>query len=163
MDAMTQKKKTRINLKKALSEPKFRRSIFYCLAGLLSVLIILPIALKFRATKSPIINLEKKVLIENLIKIEAQPIRYNAGESIVFKIKLESFENADLLALSPLDIALLQDDEGTPYLPIEWEIQSKNEHKIGGTLTFPADFKKPATIKLSMYEHKDTYLEWTIQ
>lgn len=108
------------------------------------------------------IVLDQQTKIENYIKVDAQPVRIVPYKFIIFDIRIESFQNPDALKLDPMEVCLLEDDEGNPYTPREWELTSQGDYHKAGRLTFVYPYDVPSRITLYFFDMDEMAFTWTI-
>ena len=110
---------------------------------------------------SPVITLEKKDLIQNLIKIEALPRINPSAKSLEFDITIESFQNQTILNENLDNISLVLINHSTPINPSQFITLSTNDYQTVGQLSFNTT-ENIKTLSLHIFDESEHILTWNV-
>lgn len=99
--------------------------------------------------------------IENYLRIEVTPVKWDQNQELIFYIRLESTQNPDILDLDKTDMALLTDDQGNLYKPTMWKQDKSGPYERSGFITFRLP-SLPKRIQLTIFELTDRKWTWNL-
>jgi hypothetical protein len=103
--------------------------------------------------------LSSKVVVQNGLTIQATPQPFKYGDPIKMSVAMDT--HAGDLSYNFTQIAMLQDSNGTTYLPTSWSGPTIGGHHVSGALSFPPLDGQPSSIKLVL---KDVYgTDWNFE
>jgi hypothetical protein len=130
-------------------------------ASLFILLLVLGSSCGKKVIKKPQL-LQKISQVQNYTKIEVQPIISEKKETIIFKTKIETFQNQAFLEEDLTTVTLLEDNFGKPYQALQWKKEMSSDYSKTGILTFPYN-KEITNIKLSFFDSEEIIFEWQTQ
>ncbi len=141
-----------------------RRTIAVVISCLAIVLILglFYLSNRFISADKQILNVEKKVSVENYLKIEARPFEFIPGKTFSFFISLEAPQNPAAVKMDLTKTAFLIDDREIPISPVSWEERSQSDFQKSGVLLFPAPATLPAKFSISIFELEERVFEWNL-
>ena len=137
----------------------FRRFIF----ALSFLLIIFGLIYIFLFKKEPSVLLESNVVIQDHIRIEAQPTLIKKKNQLIFDIHIQSYEMPEWVNMDVLEAALLELPGQDPLLPTDWETLYHDTVTLHGKLTvdtIPKSFNSFSLLIFSLSEFRFT---WTLK
>ncbi len=147
-----------INTKKLL----LRSSLIVAALGL-AIFLFITIRVPLSKTHHEVLlNLPPQSSIENYLKIDAKPIKIIQNKDIVFNVRLESYQNPDILDLDKIDMALLEDSAGNMVKPTVWKELKHDDYSQEGLLVFPLPSESPKTVRLIIFELVERSFKWTL-
>ncbi len=104
-----------------------------------------------------------QVKVVEEVRIQVIPLKTKTDKEFVFRLRLDSTQNQDVLTMSIPKVVILTTSSGEVRSPVKWQVIKKTEYSLEGTLHFQGFSQSVDQFELDLFLVQEIRFNWQLK